>query len=291
MDILKVLLLSFVEGITEFLPISSTGHLILFNEFVQLEPAHFANAFNIIIQLGAILSVVVVFFHKLNPFDRSRTARALPARYDEWNTQTRFYYRLTHYDRSTMQLWGKVIVGVLPAVVLGLLFDDFIDAHLMNAPVVIAMLLIYGVVILQLEGRNAGRKTFRFPTADDLTYRTAFLIGLFQCLAMVPGTSRSAATIIGAMLLGASRVAAAEFSFYLAIPTMLGATFLKVLKNLGGFSMGQWLLILLGFVVSFLVAYVVIQKFLQFIHRHDFRIFGYYRIALALVVGLYYLFF
>lgn len=291
MDILKVLLLSFVEGITEFLPISSTGHLILFNEFVQLEPAHFANAFNIIIQLGAILSVVVVFFHKLNPFDRSKTARALPTRYDEWNTQTRFYYRLTHCDRSTMQLWGKVIVGVLPAVVLGLFFDDFIDEHLMNAPVVIAMLLIYGVVILQLEGRNAGRKTFRFPTTGDIPYRTAFLIGLFQCLAMVPGTSRSAATIIGAMLLGASRVAAAEFSFYLAIPTMLGATFLKVIKNLGGFSMGQWLLILLGFVVSFLVAYVVIQKFLQFIHKHDFRVFGYYRIALALVVGLYYLFF
>lgn len=278
-DFLKVVVLSFIESITEFLPVSSTGHLILVNDLVKLEPAGFANAFNVIIQLGAILAVVVVFFDRLNPFRRRTTA--LPKQYEAWNRQTRWYYRLTHGDKRTIELWKKVIIGVLPAAVFGFLFDDFIDEHLMNKTVVTFTLLGYGIAIILLERRNAGRQRYTYETTDDFTYGMALMIGLFQCLAMVPGTSRSAVTIIGAMLLGSGRLAAAEFSFFLAAPTMLGATALKVFKNLSGFSVQQWLLILVGFVLCFMIAYIVIKKFMAYIERHDFKIFGYYRIVLA----------
>lgn len=291
MDILKVILLSIVEGITEFLPVSSTGHLILVNEFVSLEPASFANAFNIIIQLGAILSVVVVFFDRLNPISEKKLdIRRTPAKYKDWNWQTRTWYRIQHYDKKTVDLWKKVIVGVIPAAVLGLLFDDFIDEHLMRVEVVIVTLLVYGVLLIVIENWNAKRQTTRFQSANDFTYQIALLIGLFQCLAMIPGTSRSAATIIGAMLLGASRVAAAEFSFFIAIPTMLGATFLKVVKNLGNFSAYQWMLILVGFILSFIVAFLVIRKFMAYIQNNDFKVFGYYRIGLSLLLILFFAF-
>lgn len=286
MDFLKVIVLSIVEGVTEFLPVSSTGHLILVNELIRLKPESFANAFNIIIQLGAILSVVVVFFHRLNPFSAKKVKT--PARYNEWNKQTRAYWLLKNGDKRTLSLWGKVIVGVIPAAVLGLLFDDFIDEHLMNHWVVMTTLLVYGIIIVWLESTKRGRP--RFATTDEIDLKTAFLIGMFQCLALVPGTSRSAATIIGAMLLGTSRYAAAEFSFFLAIPTMIGATLLKVIKNIGGFTAYQWLLILLGFVLSFIVAYVVIRKFLSYVQNRDFKVFGYYRIALALVLFVAFLF-
>lgn len=290
-DFIKVLILSIVEGVTEFLPVSSTGHLILVNQFVKLEPEGFSNAFNIIIQLGAILSVVVIYFKRLNPWDREKTERYFPKNYDKLNGQSRFYFRLTHPDKKTIELWKRVIVGILPAMVLGLLFDDFIDEHLFNPMVVATMLLVWGLIIIFVEKRNKNDKGFRHDNIAMVSYKTVLAIGFFQTLAMIPGTSRSAATIMGAMILGLSRSAAAEFSFFLAIPTMLGATFLKVVKNFGGFTAYQWLLILLGMVLSFLVAYFVIKKFMAYIRNNDFIPFGIYRIILAIIVFIYFLFF
>ena len=289
-DFIKVLILSIVEGVTEFLPVSSTGHLILVNQFVKLEPEGFSNAFNIIIQLGAILSVVVIYFKRLNPWDREKTERYFPKNYDRLNGQSRFYFRLTHPDKKTIELWKRVIVGILPAMVLGLLFDDFIDEHLFNPMVVATMLLVWGLIIIFVEKRNKRDKGFRHDNIAMVSYKTVLAIGFFQTLAMIPGTSRSAATIMGAMILGLSRSAAAEFSFFLAIPTMLGATFLKVIKNFGGFTAYQWLLILLGMVLSFLVAYFVIKKFMAYIRNNDFIPFGIYRIILAIIVFIYFLF-
>lgn len=283
-DLIKVLILSIVEGVTEFLPVSSTGHLILVNQFVKLEPEGFSNAFNVIIQLGAILSVVVLYFERLNPWTKSKIR--LPKNYEELNRQSKAYFILSHPDKKTINLWLKVIVGVLPAMVLGLLFDDLIDQYLFNPMTVAAMLLVWGLIIIFVEKRN---KNIKYESLADVPYTTILMIGFFQCLAMVPGTSRSAATIIGAMVLGLSRPAAAEFSFFLAIPTMLGATLLKLVKNLGGFSGNQWFLILIGMVLSFIVAFVVIKKFLAYVKKHDFIPFGIYRIILAVVVFAYFL--
>lgn len=287
-EFLKVLILSIVEGITEFLPVSSTGHLILVNEFVKLEPAEFSNAFNVIIQLGAIMAVVVLYFKRLNPWDYEKTGNYFPKNYKKLNGQSRFYYRLTHPDQRTIELWKRVIVGVLPAGVLGLLFDDFIDEHLFNPMVVATMLLVWGLIIIFVEKRNKKRNSFLNDNITNVSYKTVLAIGFFQALAMIPGTSRSAATIMGAMILGLSREAAAEFSFFLAIPTMLGATLLKVVKNVHGFTGSQWLLILAGMVLSFIVAYVVIKKFMEYISKHDFIPFGIYRIILSAVVFLYF---
>ena len=283
-DLIKVLILSIVEGVTEFLPVSSTGHLILVNQFVKLEPEGFSNAFNVIIQLGAILSVVDLYFERLNPWTKSKIR--LPKNYEELNRQSKAYFILSHPDKKTINLWLKVIVGVLPAMVLGLLFDDLIDQYLFNPMTVAAMLLVWGLIIIFVEKRN---KNIKYESLADVPYTTILMIGFFQCLAMVPGTSRSAATIIGAMVLGLSRPAAAEFSFFLAIPTMLGATLLKLVKNLGGFSGNQWFLILIGMVLSFIVAFVVIKKFLAYVKKHDFIPFGIYRIILAVVVFAYFL--
>lgn len=283
-DLIKVLILSIVEGVTEFLPVSSTGHLILVNQFVKLEPEGFSNAFNVIIQLGAILSVVVLYFERLNPWTKSKIR--LPKNYEELNRQSKAYFILSHPDKKTINLWLKVIVGVLPAMVLGLLFDDLIDQYLFNPMTVAAMLLVWGLIIIFVEKRN---KNIKYESLAEVPYTTILMIGFFQCLAMVPGTSRSAATIIGAMVLGLSRPAAAEFSFFLAIPTMLGATLLKLVKNIGGFSGNQWALILIGMVLSFIVAFVVIKKFLAYVKKHDFIPFGIYRIILAVVVFLYFI--
>lgn len=283
-NLIKVLILSLVEGITEFLPVSSTGHLILVNQFVKLEPEGFSNAFNVIIQLGAILSVVVIYFEKLNPWAKSK--QELPKKYKDLNAQSKAYYLATHPDKTTINLWLKVIVGVLPAMVLGLLFDDLIDAYLFNPITVAAMLLLWGIIIIFIEKKN---KTIKYDSLKDVPYTTIIMIGLFQCLAMVPGTSRSAATIIGAMILGLSRPAAAEFSFFLAIPTMLGATLLKLIKNLGDFTGTEWTLILLGMILSFIVAFIVIKQFLAYVKKHDFIPFGIYRIILSVVVFVYFL--
>ncbi len=271
MDIIKVILLGIVEGVTEFLPISSTGHLILAHEFIGLQPQSFQNAFDVCIQLGAILAVVVLYFSKLWPFQREEGKVVA--------------------EKDTLVLWLKVIVGVIPSAVLGFLFDDFIDENLFKPQVVAATLLIYGILILVIENRNEKKHVkAKVGRVENIPYAMAFAIGLFQCLAMVPGTSRSAATILGALLLGASRGAAAEFSFFLAIPTMFGATLLKIVKNGLAFSAYQWFLIALGAVVSFVVAVVVIQKFMDYIRKRDFRIFGTYRILLGLIVFLYFTF-
>lgn len=283
-DFIKVLILSIVEGVTEFLPVSSTGHLILVNQFVKLEPESFSNAFNVIIQLGAILSVVVLYFERLNPWTKSKIR--LPRNYDDLNDRSKAYFILTHPDKDTIKLWFKVIVGVLPAMVLGLLFDDLIDEYLFNPMTVAAMLFIWGLIIIFVEKRN---KNIKYEKISDVPYITIIMIGFFQCLAMIPGTSRSAATIMGAMILGLSRPAAAEFSFFLAIPTMLGATLLKLVKNFGGFSGYEWTLILIGMVLSFIVAFIVIKKFLSYVKKHDFIPFGIYRIILAVIVFAYFL--
>jgi len=267
MDILiflKAILIGIVEGITEFLPISSTGHMILVDEFVRLsEDKTFTTAFEVIIQLGAILSVVVFFWKDLWPFAGTR-----------------------EQQKRTWTLWSKVLVGVIPAIILGLLFDDYIEEHLFNSIVVAVTLVLYGVTLIVLEHFNKGKTTFRTDTVSAVPYGVAIAIGLFQCLAMIPGTSRSAATIIGAMLLGLSRGAAAEFSFFLAIPTMFGATVLTIAKNGLAFSSMQWLVIATGFIVSFIVAYAVIKLFMDFIRKHDFSVFGYYRIVLGIIVLL-----
>ncbi len=280
MDFIKVLILGIVEGITEFLPISSTGHLILVGEFLTLEPKSFSNAFNVIIQLGAILSVVVLYFNTLNPIAKDKIVNNIG---EEKANSLTFFERFKYLDKKTMRLIAKVIIGVIPAMVLGLLFDDLIDKYLFNKITVAIALIVYGIIIIIMESKNKN-KSFKFESLDDITVKTAFLIGFFQCLAMVPGTSRSAATIIGAMILGCSRTAAAEFSFFLAIPTMIGATLLKIIKMGFAFTTHQWILILLGAVVSFVVAYGVIVKFMGYIKKHDFKVFGIYRIILGAIV-------
>lgn len=283
-EFIKVLILSIVEGVTEFLPISSTGHLILVNQFVKLEPQEFSNAFNVIIQLGAIFSVVALYFRRLNPWDYEKNYKYFPRNYKNLNGQSKIYFRLTHPDKRTIELWKRVIVGVLPAGILGFLFDDFIDEHLFNPMVVATMLLVWGLIIIFVEKRNNKRNAFVHDNIANVPYKTVLMIGFFQALAMIPGTSRSAATIMGAMILGLSREAAAEFSFFLAIPTMLGATLLKVIKNVHGFTGSQWLLIAIGMILSFVVAYIVIKKFMEYISKHDFIPFGIYRIILSLIV-------
>lgn len=289
LDFIKVFILSIVEGVTEFLPVSSTGHLILVNEFVKLEPEKFANAFNVIIQLGAILSVVVLYFSKLNPWNLEKTQKYFPKNYYKLNGQSKIYYRITHPNKETINLWKRVIIGVIPAGILGFLLDDIIDAYLFNPMVVAAMLFLWGIGIILLEKKNKNEKKERIDNLSLISYKTAFFIGCFQVLAMIPGTSRSAATIIGAMILGLSRSASAEFSFFLAIPTMLGATLLKVVKNVSGFSGYEWILIIIGMILSFIVAYVVIKKFISYVQKNDFIIFGKYRIGLSIIVFLYFL--
>lgn len=287
-NLLKVIVLSLVEGITEFLPVSSTGHLILVNDLIQLSPESFAQSFNIIIQLGAILAVVALYSSRLNPWAKSKQSSRLPSTYPHWNTQTKAYYWIfKRADSETMSLWGKVLVACIPGGVTGLLFHDLIKEKLMNSSVVVLTLLIYGILIIVIERWNKGRKKLIYRRTQDLSYSAAFIIGCFQCLAMVPGTSRSAATIIGAMLIGTSRVAAAEFSFFLAIPTMVGATFLELVKEGASFSGSEWILTAIGFILSFLVAYMVVRKFIGYIKRHDFQAFGWYRIFLALFLIIY----
>lgn len=251
LQIIKVVLLSFIEGLTEFIPVSSTGHMIILEHFLKLsENKNFVTSFEIIIQLGAILSVVIYFRKKIFPIN--------------------------------IFLWTRVIVAVLPAVVLGLLLDDFIDAKLFNPYVVVTTLIIYGILLIFIEKLT---KNSNITRLEGIPYKKAFYIGLFQCLAMIPGTSRSACTIIGAMLLGVSKVVATEFSFFLAIPTMLGATTLKLIK-IKSLNLTEIGLIALGFLLSFVFAYIFIAIFMNYIKKHNFKIFGYYRIILGIIVIL-----
>lgn len=267
LEALKVIILGIVEGITEWLPISSTGHLILVEEFIKLNSTDaFISMFNVVIQLGAIMAVVVIYFHKLNPFSPTKTEKQ---------------------KMLTIQLWVKVLIASVPAAIIGLLFDDFLDEHLMNYVVVALMLIIYGVLFIVVERRHEGTEP-QIKRLSDLSIKTVALIGVFQVLALIPGTSRSGATIIGGLLLGASRSVAAEFTFYLAIPVMFGASLLKIVKFGLAFTLPQFFLLILGCAVSFGVSYFAIKFLMGYIKKHDFKVFGYYRIVLGIIVLLYF---
>ena len=271
-ELLKAVLFGIVEGVTEWLPVSSTGHLILLDELVQLNVSpEFKSMFDVVIQLGAILAVVVLFFHKLNPFAPSKTAEE---------------------KKSTWQLWAKVIVSIIPSGVVGVLFDDWMDAHLHTSTVVAAMLILYGVAFILVERQYQGRH-LSVQTVDQMDWKTAIGIGFFQCLSLIPGTSRSGSTILGGILLGASRAAAAEFSFFMAIPTMLGASGIKLLKFFlsgVGFAGSEIAILLLGCVVSFLVSLLVIRGLMNYVREHSFSVFGVYRIVLGVLVLAYFAF-
>lgn len=270
-EILKVLVLGIVEGFTEWLPISSTGHLILVDKIVQFkQPEEFVNMFKVVIQLGAILAVLVMYFHRLNPFSK----RKKPSQ-----------------QRATLRLWMKIVVACLPAAVFGLLLDDWIDAMLMdNAYVVSAMLILYGVLFIAVENRNAGQVP-AVQKVGQISFQLALYIGLFQVLAMIPGTSRSGATILGAMVLGCSRSAAAEFSFFLGIPVMFGASGLKIVKYFlegNSFTGPQVFYLIFGMVVAFVVSVYSIKFLMGYIKNNDFKFFGYYRIVLGIIVLAYF---
>lgn len=272
MELLKAVLFGIVEGVTEWLPISSTGHLILLNEFITLNVSdEFRSMFDVVIQLGAILAVIVLFFHKLNPFSPRKTEGE---------------------KKQTWQLWFKVIAAIIPSGIVGVLFDDWMEAHFHNATVVSIALIVYGVAFILVERRNArrvGGKTVEDVYAID--YKTALLIGCFQCLSLIPGTSRSGSTILGAILIGVGRSAGAEFSFFMAIPTMLGASAIKGLKfvlsgvSATGTEIGM---LIVGCVVSFLVSLLVIRGLMEYVRKHSFSAFGVYRIILGVVVLVYF---
>jgi len=273
LDIIKSIILGIVEGITEFLPISSTGHLVLVDEFIKMQqPKQFTDMFNVVIQLGAILAVVVLYFHKLNPVSPKKSSQE---------------------KKNTWSLWFKVIVAILPSAIIGLPLNDWMDEHLMNWAVVSATLIIYGILFIVVENRNEKKKSdlqAKYSNLDSLPYSIALFIGMFQVLSLIPGTSRSGATILGAILIGTSRYVGTEFSFFLAIPTMFGASLLKIVKFFGqGGSLGgeQGIILLVGMVVSFVVAYLSIRFLMNYIQNNDFKAFGWYRIILgALVIGV-----
>ena len=267
LELLKAVLFGIVEGITEWLPVSSTGHLILLNEFVTLNMSEeFNSMFDVVIQLGAILAVIVLFFHKLNPFAPSKSGEE---------------------KKQTWSLWFKVIAAIIPSGVVGVLLDDWMDAHLHNGIVVSIALIVYGIAFLLVERRNEGKHLKVISDVHDIGYKTALLIGLFQCLSLVPGTSRSGSTILGAILIGVGRSAGAEFSFFMAIPTMLGASAIKGLKFLlsgveaTGTEVG---VLIVGCIVSFVVSLLVIRGLMEYVRKHSFSVFGVYRIVLGIVV-------
>lgn len=264
MDIIKSFILGIVEGITEWLPISSTGHMILLNDFMGIDESHFLNSqiFLYVIQLGAILAIATLYFKKLNPFAPSKTREE---------------------KRDTWQMWFKVIVACIPAAVLGLLFNDAMDA--ISTPLVVSiMLVIYGVGFLFAEKL---RKSEKVVSVKDMTYKTALFIGLFQVLSIIPGTSRSGATILGAMILGCSRSLSAEFSFFLAIPVMFGVSFLKIVTNDIPIAGEQWLLLAVAMIVAYIVSLLSVKFLTNYVKKHDFKAFGWYRIILGIAVIVY----
>ena len=273
LEILKAVLFGIVEGITEWLPVSSTGHIILLDEFIRLNASEeFKSMFDVVIQLGAILAVIVLFFHKLNPFC--------------FKTKTKLE------RKQTWDLWFKVIAAIIPSGVVGVVLDDWMDAHLHNGIVVSIALIVYGIAFIAVERRNQGKNQRQIADVHAIDYRTALLIGAFQCLSLVPGTSRSGSTILGAILLGVGRSAGAEFSFFMAIPTMLGASAIKGLKFLlsGVTATGQEIAVLIvGCVVSFIISLLVIKALMEYVRNHSFSAFGVYRIILGIVVLAYFL--
>ncbi len=270
LEILKAVLFGIVEGITEWLPVSSTGHIILLDEFIQLKAsAEFKSMFDVVIQLGAILAVIVIFFNKLNPFD----PRKSPAK-----------------KKATWELWFKVCAAIIPSGVIGILFDDWMELHLHKGIPVAIALIVYGVAFILVEKRNEGVQP-RIKKVWDIDWRTALLIGAFQCLSLIPGTSRSGSTILGAIALGVGRSAGSEFSFFMAVPTMLGASAIKLLKFLvsgAAFGFGEFVILIVGTVVSFLVSMVAIRGLMNYVRKHSFSAFGWYRIVLGAVVLVYF---
>ena len=272
-ELLKAVLFGIVEGVTEWLPISSTGHLILLDEFITLNMSdEFKSMFDVVIQLGAILAVIVLFFHKLNPFAPSKSGEE---------------------KKQTWGLWFKVVAAIIPSGIVGVLFDDWMDANLHNGIVVSIALIVYGIAFILVERRREGKYLNKAAVSDvyDITYKTALMIGLFQCLSLIPGTSRYGSTILGAILIGVGRSAGAEFSFFMAIPTMLGASAIKGLKFLlsGVSATGTEIgVLIVGCVVSFVVSLLVIRGLMQYVRNHSFSAFGVYRIVLGIIVLAYF---
>ena len=267
LEILKVIVLGMVEGFTEWLPISSTGHLILVEDLIRPEvSAEFMEMFRVVIQLGAILAVVVMYFRRLNPFDPGKSRRQRAA---------------------TWQLWMKILIACLPAAILGFLLDDWLDEHLFNGFVVALMLVLYGILFIVIENMNRFRQPV-ITKMSQMNWQIALYIGMFQCLALIPGTSRSGATILGAMLMGCSRKVSAEFSFFLGIPVMLGASVLKIAKFGFHFTGAEFFYLILGMVVAFIVSVYSIRFLLGWIRKNDFKPFGYYRIVFGVIVLIWY---
>ena len=266
LEVLKVIILGIVQGITEWLPISSTGHLILVEQLIQLKQSEaFTNMFNVVIQFGSIMAVVVIYFHKLNPFSPTKTEKQ---------------------KKMTIQLWIKVVIGTIPALIGGVLLNDLIESKLSNAYVVALMLIVYGILFIIIEKRNETREP-KVKRLSQLSVKTVLLIGVFQMMAMIPGTSRSGATIVGALALGVSRGVAAEFTFFLAIPVMFGASGIKLLKFIkvgGGFTGMEAAMLIVGCLVAFVVSIIAIKFLMGYIKKNDFKVFGYYRIILGVIV-------
>lgn len=268
-EYLKVIILGIVEGITEWLPISSTGHLILVDEFMKLNMSDaFKEMFDVVIQLGAIMAVVVIYFKKLIPIDSVKK--------DDNKSKLA-------WNKDKLIMWGKILVACMPAAIIGVPFDDKLDELFYNAPTVAVMLIVYGIAFIVVEKLHKG-KSFKINDISEITSKTAALIGIFQVLALIPGTSRSGATIVGAMIIGVGRTAAAEFTFYLAVPVMFGASFLKILKFGFAFTAAETAALILGMVVAFAVSIVAIKFLMSYIKKHDFTVFGWYRIVLGVIV-------
>ena len=278
MDIIKSIILGIIEGITEWLPISSTGHLIIADEFIKLGMTdEFMEMFNVVIQLGAILAVVVIFWNKMWPFTADKT---------------KGYNYITKGNglikKDVMDMWFKVIAAMLPAAIVGIPFDNYFEKHFHNWQVVSAALIAYGVLFIVIEKINKSRKP-KVNSIPELSYKTALLIGCFQALSLIPGTSRSGSTILGAIILGVSRVAGAEFSFFLAVPVMFGASLIKLLKFGFSFTGMELAVLAVGTLTSFIVSVIAIKFLICYVRRHDFSLFGYYRIALGALVIAYFL--
>lgn len=271
-EILKVVFLGIVEGITEWLPISSTGHMLLVDEFISLNASDdFKEMFFVVIQLGAILAVVTIFWNKMWPFQLKDKTQSV-------------------MKKDTWSMWFKTVVACIPGAIVTILFDDYIEANLHTAVVISIALIFYGIAFIVIENWNKSR-TPKVETLNDITYKTAFLIGMFQVLSIIPGTSRSGATIIGALLIGVSRVAAAEFTFFLAVPVMFGLSALKMIKFGLSFTSAEFAILIIGCVVAYLVSIVVIKFLMSYIKKHDFKVFGWYRIVLGIIVLAYFAFF
>lgn len=271
-EVLKIIFLGIVEGITEWLPISSTGHMLLVDEFIKLKMSEaFKEMFFVVIQLGAILAVVVVFFNKMLPFQLKDKQKPL-------------------WKKETLSLWLKVVVACIPGAIVTILFDDFIEANLHTSYVIAATLILYGIIFIVVEKLNKNKQA-KVNDVTEISYKTALMIGLFQVLSIIPGTSRSGATIIGALIIGVSRVAAAEFTFFLAVPVMFGLSFLKILKFGLAFTLTEFWALILGMAVAFVVSLLVIKFLMSYIKKKDFSVFGIYRIALGVIVLAYFLIF